>query len=173
MGYTSYIEKRAQQELLKRAMEAAWTAANCIGMVFGPLSIALEMGDASRPDVERLVDDWLGAWRDVRHLSDRNLERNRDYYIIRPNEVLSPILFSFEQKLDSIRRSPELTGPAMLATVKDASVAATQDLFEFNEWAKSKGPLIDFDAAKYEEEAVRRGQKYWERTVRELKKMMR
>ena len=172
MGFISYMEKRAQREMLKRAMEAAWTAGNCGGMVFGPLTVALEMGNASRTNVEGLIDDWLIAWRGVRHLSDRNLKRNRDYYAVRPNTVLSPILMKFEQELESIRRLPDLDGPAMLAKVKDANFAMMQDTVQFNEWAKSSGSLIDFDATKYEGEAVKRGQKYWERTVREFSKAM-
>ena len=172
MGFTSYMEKHAQQGMLKRAMEAAWTAGNCGGMVFLPLCAALETGNASRSDVERLIDDWLIAWSGVRHLSDRNLKRNRDYHAVRPNVALSPILMDFQQQMEFIRHSSDLNGSDMLAKVKDAGFALMQDMIQFNEWAKSAGSLIDFDAAKYESEAVRRGQKYWERTVRELSKAM-
>jgi hypothetical protein len=174
MGYVSFMEKRAQREMLKRAMEAAWTAGNCNGMVFGPLCMALEgalqRGSANKTNVEGLIDDWLRAWRGVQHLSDRNLKRNRDYYTVRPNVFLSPTLERFEQELESIRHSPDLDGPTMLAKIKDAMFTTMRELAEFNEWAKLQGPRIDFDAAKYEETAVRRGQRYWERTVRELSK---
>lgn len=176
MGFTSFMERKAQEQLSKRAMEAQWTAGNCIGMVFGPLSIALETaletGNADRSEVEDFIDDWLEAWRDVRHLSDRNLHRNRDYHLVRPNEALSPILLEFEEELNSIRRSPELTASEMTARIKDAYLATMQELLEFNEWIKEKGPLIGFDAAKYEAEAVRRGQKYWRPTVAEMAKRM-
>ena len=148
MGYTSWMEKKAQQTGLKRAMEAAWTAANCIGMVYGPLTIALEMGPAGRAAVDSLIDDWLRAWRGVRHLSDRNLKRNRAHDVVRPNEVLSPILERFEQELEGIRGAPELDASSMLARLKDVYTGTMHQLaFEFNEWAESVGPLIDFEAA--------------------------
>lgn len=173
MGYGSWMEKKAQRAMLKRAMEAAWTAANCIGMVYAPLTIAMEMGSASRADVEGLIDDWLRAWRNMRHLSDRNLKRNRAHYAVRPNEVLSPILMRFEEELESIHQAPELDASSMLARLKDVYTGTMHELaFEFSEWAESAGPLIDFDAAKYTDEAVRRAQKYWEPTVRELTKAM-
>lgn len=174
MGYVSHMERRAQQALLKRAMEGAWTAGNCMGMVFGPLCVALEAaleaGKAGKIDVELLIDEWLEAWRVVRHLSDRNLKRNRDHYVVRPNMVLSPILLKFQERLESIRHSSDMDAPTMLAKVNDTMFTTFKDLFEFNGWAKSVGPLIAFDTVKYEPAAVRRGQRFWERTAREFYK---
>jgi hypothetical protein len=172
MGYITFMEKNAQRQMLKRAMEASWTASNCIGMVLGPLSIGFEVAiderKASRPDVEAFIDDCLEAWQVVRRLSDRNLRRNREYYAVRPNLILSPILLSFEQNLESIRYSPDLDSAVMLTKFKDAYISAISQLHDFNTWAKSAGALIGFDSDSYEAQAVRRGQQYWQSTVRQL-----
>lgn len=169
---TNWMEKKAQQEMLKRAMEAGWTASTCIGMAFGPLAVALEMGNASRSDVDQLLDDWLRVWEDVRKLSDRNLHRNRPYYEVRPNEMLSPILLEFEQALLRVRQDADLDGASAMAALKEIYMATTVELFEFNEWAKSVGPSVSFDSTKYEGTAVRKAQGYWAPTVRRLQRMM-
>lgn len=168
----SWMEKKAQQEMLKRAMEAGWIASTCVGMVFGPLAVALEMGNASRSDVDQLIDDWLETWRDVRKLSDRNLHRNRPYYEVRPNEVLSPVLLRFETALVAIRQAPHPDGQSTIAALKQEYMTTTQELLEFHQWAKSVGPYIDFDSTKYEERAVKKAHGYWAPTVRRLQKMM-
>jgi hypothetical protein len=167
-----FMEKKAQQEMLKRAMDTSWAASCCIGMVFGPLAAAVEQGNPNRTTVNSLIDDWLAAWRTVRQLSDRNLHRNRDWYAIQPNKVLSPILLEFEQRLESVRALPGSDGQATILGVKEAYLATAQELLEFNEWAKSVGPEIDFDAKKYEDHAARQAQRYWEPTARKLAEMM-
>lgn len=169
-NYISYMERGAQQGMLKRAMDAAWIASTCIGMVYGPLSIALETGGADKSVVDEMVRQWLRHWQDIRNMSDRNLHRNRDYYQVRPNEILSPILARFESRLESILSLESST--EMLVAVKDAYMATLHELIEFNQWANSIGSSIDFDAAKYDEQAVRRAHRYWSPTVRQLQKMM-
>jgi hypothetical protein len=141
-------------------------------MVFGPLAAVLEMGNAGRSDVNQLIDDWLRAWRNVRKLSDRNLHRNRPYYEVQPNEVLSPILLRFETTLLTIRQTPDLDGHCAMVSLKEAYVKTTGELLEFHRWSKAVGPYIDFDAAKYEETAVKKAQRYWAPSVRRLKRMM-
>ncbi len=168
MGYVEWMEKRAQQEMLKRAMEAAWTVSCCIGMVFGPLCTAFEASNVPREEVDALIDHWREAWKDVQHLSDRNLGRNREHYFIRPNVMLSPILMRLAQSLEAIRNTANLDAPAVLVALKDAYLCTVSELYEFNKWAKASGPTIGFDASKYEPEAVKRGQRYWESTVRDL-----
>ena len=168
MGFLSFMENRAQQEILKRAMEAGWTASTCGGMVFGPLLMLMETGGANRQAVRGLIDNWLAAWQNVRYLSDRNLHRNREWHAVRPNEVLSPILARFEQELVSFRSDNTLDGQALLARVKEEMNGMVQELFEFNEWTISRGPRVGLDASKYEPKAVRRGKKYWASTIREF-----
>ena len=169
---TKWMERKAQQGMLKRAMEAGWTASTCVGMVFGPLAAALEMGNAARSDVNQLIDDWLQAWREVRELSDRNLHRNRPHYDVRPNAVLSPILLKFEREMSELRRTADSDGPRTTAALKEIYTETIDDLRVFNEWAKAVGPDIDFDATKYEETAVKKAQRHWEPTVKQLRKMM-
>ena len=169
---TTWMEKKAQQEMLKRAMEAGWTASTCIGMLVVPLAVVLEMDNASRSDVDQLLDDVLRAWQGVRRLSDRNLHRNRPYYEVRPNEVLSPILLEFEQALWRLREDADLDGASAIAALKGIYMATTTDLFGFNEWTKSVGPNIGFDSAKHERTAVKKAQDYWAPMVKHLRRMM-
>ena len=123
MGFNDFMEKRAQRLMLQRAMEAYWVAYTS-DLVFGPLvtmlGIAVETGKAQRHDVDDFLDNWLQTWQPVRHLSDRNLNRNRDYYIVRPNEVLSPILSDFQKGLESIRASSQLGPSEAVAEMKAA-----------------------------------------------------
>jgi len=172
MGYTSFMENRAQRTMLKRAMEASWTASNCGGMVFLPLTMAMKEGEANKEAVLGLIDNWIESWQGVRHLSDRNLNRNREYYTVRPNVLLSPILSRFEVELTTLRNSPNIDAELMLTQVNELFLGTAHELHEFTEWAKSAGASLGFDAAKYEAEAVSRGQKYWAKTVRELTEMM-
>ena len=172
MGYISYMERKAQQGLLKRAMEASWIAVTCPGMVFGPLLImletAVESGKAHRQDVDIFIDTWLQAWQRIRHLSDRNLIRNRVYYAVRPNEDLSRILAEFEQELGSIRSASQLSPSETVSRIKATMSDTVSKLLEYNEWAKWAGSLIEFNSLKYEDKAVRRAHKYWASTVRAL-----
>ena len=173
MGFNDFMEKRAQRGLLMRAVEASWVAATCSGMVFGPLVVMLEggvqTGKAQRKDVDDFIENWLEAWRQVRHLSDRNLTRNRDYYVVRPNEMLSPILSEFQMELESIRAaSSQIDPPVTVTRLREPMGQITSKLLEFNEWAESAGKLIDFDAKLYEPKAVQRAHKYWAPTVRVL-----
>jgi hypothetical protein len=168
---TRKIEKQAQQEIMKRAMDAAWIASTCIGMVIGPTATYLEMGNATKSDVNNAMDAWLRGWRDVQQLSDRNLHRNREYHVVRPNVTLSTILSGFGLQLESIRSSA-LEPSQMLQQVKEAYTTTTVELLDWLKWAKQAGGLIDFDGDKYELEAVQRAQTHWASTVRELKKRM-
>jgi len=173
MGFTEFMERRAQQELLKRAMEAGWTASTCIGMVAGPLWAILEMGQPTRAQVDAVLSDWLRSWQSVRRLSDRNLYRNRPYYLIHPNRRLSPLLARFEEQLSLNLADRQSDVSTIVARVKDAYMKVVFELLEFNRWAKEEaGPLTGFDAARYDDTAVRRAQRYWEPTVRELKKAL-
>ena len=168
MGLTAFLEKRAQREILKRAIDGAWAASTCIGMVFGPLTQMLETTGAGKADVIQLVDTWLSAWRDVRHLSDRNLHRNRDDYEVKPNERLSPILLRFEEELVSIQGRDLSQPDEVLAAVKEATTATVVELYEFNNWAQAVGPSVGLDAEKYEGKAVAKAQRLWQPTLREL-----
>jgi len=172
MGFNDFMEKRAQRLMLQRAMEASWVASTCSGMVCGPMVMALESavetGKARRQNVDAFLDNWLRDWQLVRHLSDRNLSRNRDYYIVRPNEVLSPILSDFQRGLESIRASSQLSPSEAVGRIKEEMFGITKKLLGFNEWAESAGKLIDFEAKQYEPQAVKRAHKYWAPTVRVL-----
>ncbi len=169
MGIMGFMEKKVQQRLLKSSMEAAWIASTCIGMVFGPLLLAMEMGSvrkARNSDVNEFIKNWLGAWEEVRHLSDRSLQTSRDDYQIRPDERLSPILSRFESKLRSIQFS-DSSGPLeMLAAVKEAYEDTAKELMDFRDWIKSSGPNIGFNATEHENSAVAKAQKYWAQTLR-------
>ena len=173
MGFNDFMEKRAQKQLLMRAMDASWVAATCSGMVFGPLALMLESavqtGKAQRQDVDDFIDNWLESWQQVRHLSDRNLTRNRHYYEVRPNEMLSPILSDFQMELESIRASSKIGPSEAVERLKCEMYDNVKKLQGFNEWAESAGRLIDFDTKKYEPKAVKRAQNYWEPTVRAFK----
>jgi len=160
MGFTEWMEKKAQQSLCRRAMEAAWTGMTCIGMVYGPLTLMLKSGSPTTGDVLELTEAWLSDWTWVCQLSDRNLRRNRAEYLVRPNLVLSPILADFLQTLLSIRA--KLTDPQeMLEKIHDAQLNTTASLFEFNNWIKEEGKLIGFDAERYQDVAAQRSQRVW------------
>ena len=168
MGIVSFMETRAQREILKRAVEAAWAASTGIGMVFGPLTLAMEHGAASQSELNRLIDEWLAKWASVRYLSDRNIHRNRDYYEVRPNERLSPILLDFDSRLRAIRASQYAGSTEMVAAVKDAYTETILELKQFLDWARSAGPSVGLDYSKFETVAGTKGQKYWGPTLREL-----
>jgi len=69
-----FLEKKAQQEMMKRAIDAAWVGCTCIGMVIGPLVIAFENINITRTDLNNTIDIWMDHWqRDVQHLSDRGV----------------------------------------------------------------------------------------------------
>jgi hypothetical protein len=171
----SFLEKKAQQEMMKRAIDAAWVGCTYIGMVIGPLAVAFDVERVTRPRLNEIIDTWLRQWQhDVQHLSDRNLHRNRDYHLVRPNLKLSPILAGFASQLQSIRASATLEPSQMLQAVKEACTTTTGELFDWFNWTKSSEvrSLIDFDASKYEPQAVQRAQKFWTPTVNEIKKAM-
>jgi hypothetical protein len=70
----SFLEKKAQQEMMKRAIDAAWVATTCIGMVIAPLVVAAEMGggNIAKSDLKKAIDIWVRQWQlDVQLLSDR------------------------------------------------------------------------------------------------------
>ncbi len=58
----NFMEKKAQQGMLKLAMQAAWIATTCIGMVYGPLCYAHEAGGADKSAVDELIHQWLRHW---------------------------------------------------------------------------------------------------------------
>ena len=162
----NFIDKKVQQKLLKQAMETAWVASTCIGMVYAPLFVALEAGGADTALVRMDIGEWLRHWQDIRNQSDRNLHLNRDHHQIRPNEILSPILAHFEEELESARSLE--SSEDMLRAVKSAYMAVLQELFDFNELVKSAGSYIGFNAAGYKEQAVSKAQRYWGPVVKQL-----
>ena len=170
MGLLTWMEKKAQQGVLKVAMQVGWTASCCISMVFLPLTIALKEGQAKPQDVRQLIGDQIDAWKKVLQLSDRNLHRNREYHEIKPNRVLSPILLGFEHQLVRIGESHDLDVPARLEALEQAQLGVIKELFDFHQWAKAAGPLIGFDSAGYEDTAARIGQEYWASTLQQLMK---
>jgi hypothetical protein len=177
-GMASFLEKKAQQEMMKRAIDAAWVATTCIGMVIAPLVVATEMGGSkiAKSDLNKAIDTMVLQWRfDVQRLSDRNIDRNREYYAVQPNLILSPILDRFAYALQSIQAAPPSVEAAqMIQALKEAYTSAVKELLDFFQWSKSSEvhSLIDFDAAKYEPQAVRKAQNYWKPTVNEIKKML-
>jgi hypothetical protein len=172
----SFLEKKAQQEIMKRAIDAAWIGCTCIGMVIGPLVIAFENMNINRTDLNNTINIWVNRWqREVQYLSDRNVHRNREYYAVQPNLILSPILARFSSRLESVRAAPASVESAqMIPPLKEAYTETVKELYGFLEWTKSSEvrSLIDFDASKYEPQAVQRAQKYWTPAVNEIKKSL-
>jgi len=173
LGYTEFMERKAQQEMLKRALDAELTASTCIGMVFGPLWMMLEMGQPTRDQVHYAIDGWLDAWQRVRHLSDRNLHRNRPHYLIRPNIRLSALLGEFGSELKANRLDEQSDAATIVARVKEAFLQLSINLFEFHRWAMDEaGPMLGLNLASYEGKAAKRAQKTWQPAVREFLKAM-
>lgn len=169
MGFAQFMERKAQQEILKRALDAEMTAGCCLGMVVGPAIIMMEMGQPAREEVHYALDGFLDAWQRVRQLSDRNLERNRPYYTIQPNVRLSPLLEKFERELWANRADDKSEPAEIVARVKDAYMEETFGLFEFHRWAVDQAaPMIGLDLAAYEPKAAKRAQRVWEPAVRAM-----
>jgi len=173
VGFTEFMERKAQQEILKRALDAELTASTCIGMVFGPLWAMLEMGQPTRDQVHFAIDGWLDAWQRVRHLSDRNFHRNRPHYLVRPNFLLSPLLEGFESQLKANRLDEQSDAATILARVKEDYTQLMGKLFEFHRWAIDEaGPILRLNLAAYEDKAAKRAQQTWQPAVREFLKAM-
>ena len=169
MGFNQFMERKAQQEILKRAIDAELIAATCVGMVFGPLWMVLETGDPTRDQVDTALEGWLNAWQHVRHLSDRNLHRNRPYYLVQPNVRLSPLLEEFEGQLKRNLSDGESDAATIVARVKQAFLELSTRLFEFHQWAKNEaGPVLSLNLESYESTAAKRAQKYWQPALRAL-----
>lgn len=172
MGLVDYLEKKAHQTWLKRAMDISWTCANGIGMVFGPLTLVLQEASKSSDIVaaiEELIDHWLIDWQNLQNQSARILGESRDDYGIRSHAVLSSMMSRFQRELEAIRSDPHLDGPAMLAKVMALNSETARDFtFRFNEWLESEGAQIGFNPAKYQDKAVRKAHKSWEPTVRQM-----
>ena len=172
MGFVDFMETRAQRELTKRAIDASWVASCGIGMVFGPLCLAVESSvqanEAGREEVDSLVRGWLESWERVRHLSDRNLHRNRAYHAVRPNLELSPALESMDTELRALLASSELSASDAVERCKECNSATMLAIYEFQKWVKQVAPMIGFNPEGYENGAVRKGQMYWKATVKQL-----
>lgn len=164
----NYLSKRVQRQLLKLATVDAGTASMFIVTAFVPALEKMVVAGTSAGETNRLINYWLFAWQKVRHLCDSHLNLDAERYTARPHLQLSPILARFEDKLRSIQDSPNMDGQAMLAAVRDASSATVGELVEFNDWAKTAGREVDFDAAKYEGEAARRALHRWAGIVRQI-----
>jgi len=167
VGFAEFMERKAQQEMLKRALDAELTASTCIGMAYGPVWMALEMGHPTRDQVDTVIDGWLDDWQRVRHLSDRNLHRNRPHYLVRPNVRLSPLLEEFESQLKANRLDEQSDTATIVARVKEAFLQLSFNLFEFHRWAIDQaGPIVGLNLAAYEGKAAKRAQKTWQPAVR-------
>ena len=168
MGLASFLNRKAHKELLKRAMEHSWASVNGISMVFGPLSIALESTQPSRSEVERHIDRWLIAWSELKSQIERNLGASGDEYGVWADTILTPILFEFDSRLETIRNNQELGGGEMIAEVVALNLNAPQGYLEFHTSLVTKGKEIGFDATKSEQKAIKKAHKFWEPTVRGL-----
>jgi len=169
MGFAKFMERKAQQEMLKRALDAELTASTCIGMLYGPVWCTLEGGHPTRDQVDTVIDGWLDDWQRVRHLSDRNLHRNRPHYLVRPNILLSPLLEEFGSQL-KVNRSDEQSDTATIVSrVKEAWLQLMSSLLEFHRWAMDDaGPMVGLNLASYEAKATKRAQKAWQPALRAL-----
>jgi len=168
MGLSGFLNKRAHREYLKRAMEHSWTAANGIGMVFGPLSLALQLTQPTRGEVESHIKLWLDAWNEVWERNHRNLTNSGDEYGEWAGTNLSGILIRIVLELEQIRDNQELNGNEMIAEIASLNSNAAHDFLEFHTLLEAKGREIGFDAANYEQKAVRKAHKFWEPTVTHL-----
>jgi hypothetical protein len=169
VGFSEFMERKAQQEILKRALDAELTAGTCNGMLYGPVWMALEYNHATRDQVDTFIDHWLDDWQFVRHLSDRNLHRNRPHYLVRPNVRLSPLLEEFESQLKANRLDAQSDTATIFGRVKEAVIQLSTNLYEFHRWAMDDaGPMIGLNLASYEDKAARRAQKTWQPAVRAL-----
>jgi hypothetical protein len=167
----SYFRKRVQRQLFKLAMVVVGTASMCLATVSVTVLEAMERmvaAGASAGDVSGVINTWLAAWQKVRHLCDSNLNLNAERYTVRPHVRLSPILARLEDKLRAIQASPEMGAEAILAAARDAFFATVDELAEFDDWVKTAGREVDFDAARYEGEAARRAEHRWLRIAGQI-----
>lgn len=172
MGYSAWAERQAQVGMLKRAVDASWIAQCAIGMIWGPLLLALKSTEQgiSEQFWREVMKQWDGDWKGVRHFSDRNLGRNRDHYDVRPNLVLSPILRDTEVRVRAIEAPPG--SPAALDQFYDAVLATVGPLYEFGQWSVEAGRYLRTDMEVYQDSAASKAQRYWRGRQRELAKWM-
>ena len=172
MGISGFLNKRAHKEYLKRAMEHSWTAVNGIGMVFGPLSLALQSTQPDRDEVVRHITRWEDALMEVWNQNHMNLTRSGDEYGEWAGTNLAPLIASFQVGLEGIRplitptyQSPVRDGNEMIAEVVTLNSDIKHEFLEFHTLLEAKGREIGFDATKYEQKAIRKAQEFWKPTV--------
>ena len=165
MGISGFLNKRAHKEYLKRAMEHSWTAVNGFGMVFGPLSLALQSTQPDRDEVVRHITRWEDALMEVWNQNHMNLTRSGDEYGEWAGTNLSEIIARIQVELGGTRNNPELDGNEMIAEVVGFNSKAKHDFLEFHTLLEAKGREIGFDATNYEQKAVRKAHKFCEPTV--------
>ncbi len=170
MGYSAWMVKRAQETMCKRAADAAWVASCGVGMVIGPVTVMMkESGESlSNSDFSQWVGTFSQSWARVRWLSDRNLGRSgRPQYWVHPNQMLSPLLDSYGETLESLLRDPR--GPSSkAASLHDRNMEFAPEVLDFLSWLAKEGQSVGFNYPAYEDKAVAVGQRYWVKTQRQL-----
>jgi len=173
MGISGFLNKRAHREYLKRAMEHSWTHINGIGMVFGPLTLALQSTQPDRDEVVRHITRWEPAVIDLFDQVHMNLTRSGDEYGEWAGSHLSNLNARIQVGLQDIRSyyphptkpNPEPTGNEMMADLVTLNSNIKHEFLEFHTLLEAKGREIGFDATKYEQKAISKAQEFWKPTV--------
>ena len=91
-----------------------------------------------------------------------NLTRSGDEYGEWAGTNLSEIIARIQVELGGTRNNPELDGNEMIAELVGLNSNAIHDFLEFHTLLEAKGREIGFDATKYEQKAIKKGQEFWQ-----------
>jgi hypothetical protein len=157
----SWLERRAQQELCRRAMDTAAVANIGVALFLAQLSQDCCAEEQDHESVSLWASTWRRAWSEVRSICDRNLHRDRPHYDVQPFGYLSQILSLFDQHLARIEQADPVEAPKRTQYATEAGQQIICALADYHLWMASMGRLVDFDADKYLGEAARKAQRFW------------